>query len=76
MSLRQNILANYVSQIYVTVIGIVMVPLYLRYLGAEAYGLVAFFTVIQAGFQFLDMGLTPTVVRETARLGGANGKEV
>ena len=73
MSLRLNILANSVSQLYVTIIGIVMVPLYLRYLGAEAYGLVAFFAVIQAGFQFLDMGLTPTVMRETARLGGSSG---
>jgi O-antigen/teichoic acid export membrane protein len=70
MSLKRNILASYVSQVYVTIIGIVMVPLYLKYMGAEAYGLVGFFTMLQAWFNLLDMGLTPTMARETARFRG------
>jgi len=70
MSLKRNILANYVSQIYVALIGIVMVPMYVRYMGAEAYGLVGFFAMLQAWFQLLDMGLTPTMARETARFNG------
>jgi O-antigen/teichoic acid export membrane protein len=70
MSLKRNILANYASQIYVTVIGIVMVPLYIKYMGAEAYGLVGFFAMLQAWFNLLDMGLTPTMARETARFRG------
>ncbi|MCM2342361.1 oligosaccharide flippase family protein [Rhodoferax sp.] len=70
MSLRRNILANYFSQAYVTLIGIVMVPIYLRYMGAEAYGLVGFFAMLQGWFQLLDMGLTPTMARETARFNG------
>ena len=70
MSLKKNILANYVSQIYITLIGIVMVPMYVRYMGAEAYGLVGFFAMLQAWFQLLDMGLTPTMARETARYNG------
>lgn len=67
MSLGINIVVSYLSQIYVTLIGIVMVPLYIRYMGAEAYGLVGFYAVLQAWFNLLDMGLTPTVARETAR---------
>ncbi|NDP61895.1 oligosaccharide flippase family protein [Polaromonas sp.] len=70
MSLKKNVLANYASQIYVTLIGIVMVPLYVKYMGAEAYGLVGFFAMLQAWFQLLDMGLTPTMARETARFNG------
>lgn len=70
MSLKKNIFANYISQIYVTVIGIVIVPLYLKYMGAEAYGLVGFFAMLQAWFNLLDMGLTPTMARETARFRG------
>lgn len=70
MSLKGNILANYVSQIYVTMIGIVMVPLFVKYMGVEAYGLVGFFAMLQAWFQLLDMGLTPTMARETARFNG------
>lgn len=70
MSLRRNILANYASQLYVTAAGIVMVPLYIKYMGAEAYGLVGFFAMLQAWFNLLDMGLTPTMARESARFNG------
>ena len=70
MSLKRNILASYATQIYVTLVGILILPLYLKYMGAEAYGLVGFFTMLQAWFNLLDMGLTPTVARETARFRG------
>jgi O-antigen/teichoic acid export membrane protein len=70
MSFKKNILANYLSQFYVTLIGIVMVPLYIKYMGVEAYGLVGFYTMLQAWFMVLDMGLTPTMARETARFRG------
>ena len=70
MSLKKNIFANYVAQIYVTIVGIVMFPLYVKYMGAEAYGLVGFFAMLQVWFQLLDMGLTPTMSRETARFNG------
>lgn len=70
MSLKANIAANYASQIYTTLIGIVLVPLYLRYMGSEAYGLVGFFAMLQAWFNLLDLGLTPTIARESARFKG------
>lgn len=70
MSLKKNILANYISQLYVTLIGIVMVPFYIKYMGPEAYGLVGFFAMLQAWFNLLDMGLTPTMAREAARYQG------
>lgn len=70
MSLNRNIVANYVSQIYVTAVGILILPLYIRYMGAEAYGLVGFFTMLQSWFGLLDLGLTPTIARETARYQG------
>lgn len=70
MSLKKNILANYVGQIYVTLIGILLVPLYVKYMGAEAYGLVGFYAMLQGWFQLLDVGLTPTMARETSRFRG------
>jgi O-antigen/teichoic acid export membrane protein len=70
LSLKRNIAANYVSQIYVTLTGILILPLYIKYMGAEAYGLVGFFTMLQAWFNLLDLGLTPTIGRETARYHG------
>jgi O-antigen/teichoic acid export membrane protein len=70
LSLKRNIAANYAGQIYVTAIGIILVPQYVRYMGAEAYGLVGFYTMLQGWFQLLDIGLTPTIVRETSRYRG------
>jgi O-antigen/teichoic acid export membrane protein len=74
LTLRRNILASFVGQIYVAIISIVMVPFYVRYLGAEAYGLIGFFAMLQAWFQLLDMGLSPTMARETARYSGATSE--
>lgn len=68
--LKNNIIANYVSQIYVTLIGILLLPMYIKYMGSEAYGLVGFFAMLQACFVVLDLGLTPTIGRETARYKG------
>lgn len=70
MSFKKNVVAGYVSQLYVTVVGLLILPLYLKYMGAEAYGLVGFFTMLQAWFNLLDIGFTPTVARETARFRG------
>lgn len=41
-------------------------PFYLQYLGAEAYGLVGFFTLLQTWLSLLDIGLTPTLGRQVA----------
>ncbi|TPH18956.1 oligosaccharide flippase family protein [Litorilituus lipolyticus] len=68
--LKRNIIANYTSQIYVTIVGIALLPLYIKYMGSEAYGLVGFFAMLQAWFAVLDLGLTPTIGRETARYQG------
>lgn len=70
VSLKRNILANYVGQFYTSIIAIVMVPVYVKYMGAEAYGLVGFYAMLQSMFMLLDMGLTPTMARETARYKG------
>ena len=69
-SFRASVVASYTSQIYIALVGIVLMPVYLRLMGAEAYGLVAFFTMLQAWFQLLDFGLSPTLARECARFTG------
>jgi len=77
VSLKQNILSGYFTQVYTAVIGIVMVPVYMRYLGVEAYGLVGFFAMLQAWLQLMDMGLAPTLSRELSRFraGALSAKE-
>ena len=70
MNLKHNIIANYVGQFYNILIGITMVPMYVSYMGIEAYGLVGFFAMLQTWFLLLDVGLTPAMARETARFHG------
>jgi O-antigen/teichoic acid export membrane protein len=69
-SIKRNLIANYTAQLYTMGVGVVMAPVYLAYMGREAYGLIGFFTVMSAWFQLLDIGMTPTLVRETARFRG------
>jgi O-antigen/teichoic acid export membrane protein len=66
-SLKRNIIANYLGQGWAAVMGLAFVPVYIRYLGMESYGLVGLFAVMQAWLTLLDMGMTPTLNREMAR---------
>ena len=66
-SIKINVVSNFLAQAYVMGVGIVMAPVYLSFMGPEAYGLIGFFTMLSAWFVLLDIGLTPTLVRETAR---------
>ena len=52
--------------------GLIFVPLYIRFLGIEAYGLIGVFALLQAWLGLLDMGLTPTMSREMARFTGGS----
>lgn len=72
-SLKLNILSSYASQTYLIVISIAILPIYIKYMGAEAYGLVGFFAMLQGLFNLLDFGLTPTISRQTAQYNA--GKE-
>ncbi len=67
MSLKKNVLANYLGQAWTALMGLVFVPVYINYLGMEAYGLIGIFTLLQAWLTLLDMGMTPTLSREMAR---------
>lgn len=67
MSVKGSLAATLASRVYLALLGLVMLPVYMQTLGREAYGLVALFFVLQIWFQLLDMGLIPTLARETAR---------
>ena len=67
MSLRRSIVANFAGQAWSALIGIAFLPLYIRYLGIEAWGLVGVFAILQAWFSLLDAGMTSVLTREAAR---------
>jgi O-antigen/teichoic acid export membrane protein len=65
--LKQNLIANYLGQAWSSLIGLVLIPVYIKYLGIDAYGLIGIFALMQAWLMLLDMGLAPTLNREMAR---------
>ncbi|MDR2219563.1 MAG: oligosaccharide flippase family protein [Methylobacillus sp.] len=67
MKLSRNLLVGLTSSIWTVLLGLAVVPLYLKYLGVEAYGLIGFFITMQAMLQLLDMGMASTINREIAR---------
>jgi O-antigen/teichoic acid export membrane protein len=67
-STKVNVVANFIGTIWIALLNIVFVPIYLTYLGIEAYGLIGVFLSIQVLIGLLDFGISPSVNRELARL--------
>lgn len=65
--LQLNLVANFAGQGWTALMALAFVPLYLKFLGIEAYGLIGFYAMLQAAFQILDLGLSQTMNREMAR---------
>ena len=55
------------GQGWTALMGLAFLPLYIKYLGIEAYGLIGFYAVMQAWLTLFDMGITQTLNREMAR---------
>ncbi|MEK7309802.1 MAG: oligosaccharide flippase family protein, partial [Planctomycetota bacterium] len=66
--LKRNIAANFTGSIWSTLMGLVFIPFYIKFLGIEAWGLIGIFATLQVIFGLLDMGLSNTLNREMARL--------
>jgi|SRR6185437_10831636 len=63
----KNIFANYIGKVWGFVSVYVFIPLYIKYLGIEAYGIINFYTVLMTLLLFADAGLSETLGREFAR---------
>ncbi|MEY2916711.1 MAG: polysaccharide biosynthesis protein [Bacteroidota bacterium] len=65
-----NVFANYGGNILTAVISLIFIPVYIKYLGIESYGVLGFFVTIQGLLAFLDLGLGITINQEMARYYG------
>ena len=73
--LKKNITANFAGTFWQALMGLIFVPLYIKYLGMESYGLIGIFGTLQVIFGLLDVGLGSTLTREMARLSVLPNKE-
>lgn len=75
LPLRKNLLANFAGRLWASGISLVFIPLYIRFLGIESYGLIGVYLSLMALVSILDMGLSTTLNRELARLSAVPGNE-
>jgi O-antigen/teichoic acid export membrane protein len=71
--LKSNIIANFLGRGWSAIMGLAFVPLYIKFMGIEAYGIVGFSVIIQSISNLLDMGLSSTLNRELAILSSKEG---
>ena len=64
--IKRNLIANFAGQGWVALMGFLFVPFYLKFIGAEGYGLVGFFVLLSSTAALLDGGLSVTATRQTA----------
>jgi len=64
---KRSLLANFAGTGWSALAQVVAIPLYIKFMGIESYGLIGFYIMLQAILQVLDFGLSPTVNREMAR---------
>ena len=68
--LRRNLIANYIGQAWTAFVSLAFIPIYIKYLGIDAYGLIGIFAILVSWISLLDMGMTPMLSREMARYNG------
>lgn len=71
MGIRRALGVSLASRLWGAALSILVVPVYVRILGIESYGLIGLFASLQVLISFLDFGLGTTLIREFGRLGGA-----
>lgn len=67
-------MANFLGRAVTAVLGMVFIPLYIRTMGVEAYGLIGLYATMAAVFGILDLGFSTTLNREFARALAIPGK--
>ncbi|HZQ48292.1 MAG TPA: oligosaccharide flippase family protein [Verrucomicrobiae bacterium] len=75
-SLKIPLAINFAGRFLSGLASFLATPLYLRWMGAEAYGLVGFYLLLQAGLGFFSAGLTNAANREIAAQEQAGERQI
>lgn len=65
-NLSKNAMANILTRIWSMIAIYLFIPIYIKFLGEEVYGLVTFFATLQTSMNILGLGLSTTLRREFA----------
>jgi O-antigen/teichoic acid export membrane protein len=67
LALSVKVMSSLGAGSWSALVGLLVLPTYLHYVGVESFGLLGFVLTLQAWFLLLDLGLSPTASREMAR---------
>ncbi len=74
-TVTSNLIANFAGKAWTSALGFLFLPVYVRLMGIEAYGLIGVFVSLTALLSILDLGLSSTLSRELARLSVSDSRE-
>lgn len=62
----RTISANYLAQIYSALLNVILMPVFIKYMGAEAVGLIGFSLTLTIFFSLIDSFFSQNLIRELA----------
>ena len=71
-SIRVNFISNIFGSIFQSIMSLIFIPIYIKKIGVESWGLIGIFTLLLAVFSLLDMGISPTMTRELSKYTSQN----
>jgi O-antigen/teichoic acid export membrane protein len=71
--LKSRILADAAARVWNAALSFLLVPIYLRFIGVEAYGLIGVFVSLQSILALLDFGIGAGLTRELSRTTAQGG---
>lgn len=72
---KANLVANFAGHLWTAIIGLFCVPLYVKFMGVESYGLFSLCSAMAGLLLVLDLGLSTAAIRETAMLSAIKERE-
>ena len=73
--IKKNIVANFTGNMWQALMALIFIPLYIKIIGIESWGLIGIFAAMQTMSGILDLGMSNTLNREMARLSTLQGRE-
>jgi O-antigen/teichoic acid export membrane protein len=67
MAIRKGLVAGIAGNASAALVAVIVIPIYLRLLGPDGYGLIGFLATLQGWALLADLGLSTTMNRELAR---------
>ena len=64
--IKKNLIANLIGKSWGTILSILLIPIYIKLLGVESYGLIGFYLTLSSVFGILDLGIGSALNREVA----------